>query len=162
MHTKSPASDSAPPVRYATFKARAIAFVTDIFMIGMPITLLIMLLFGHDQVTQSAGGIDVVLDPDQARAHAPNPYASVLQMVLYLGTYVLFWRYGGQTPGKKMMHIRVVDALTMHTASWGQLMLRYVGYFVSVIVLLGFFYGLFRRDGRTLHDLISGTAVIEA
>lgn len=162
MHTTRSSSGSAPRIRYATFKARAIAFVTDIFMIGMPITLLIMLLFGHDQVTQSAGGIDAILDPDHARAHAPDPYASVLQMVLYLGAYVLFWRYGGQTPGKKMMRIRVVDARTLQTASWGQLLLRYVGYFISVIILLGFFYGLFRRDGRTLHDLISGTAVIEA
>lgn len=150
-----------PKIRYADFKERAMAFVTDIFMIGIPITLIIMMAFGHDQMMHSAGGLDVLLNPEEARKHAPNPYASLTQMLLYCITFVLFWHASGQTPGKKMMQIKVVDARTFKTASWGKLIVRFVGYFLSFVTLVGFFTGLGRKDGRALHDLLSGTAVIK-
>ncbi|UFS62446.1 RDD family protein [Sulfurimonas sp. HSL-3221] len=154
--------ESAPKVTYADFKSRALAFITDIFMIGIPITLIIMIAFGHDQMMNSAGGTDVLMNPAEAKQHAPNPYASITQMLLYAVTFVLFWHKSGQTPGKKMMQIRVVDAQTFRTASWSRLFLRFVGYFLSALTLVGFFTGLLRRDGRALHDLLSGTAVIRA
>lgn len=159
---KKPRNTGKPKVRYAGFKERAMAFVTDVFMIGIPITLIIMIAFGHDQMMQSAGGVDVLMNPSEAQKHAPNPYASATQMLLYAVTFVLFWHRSGQTPGKKMMKIKVVDASTFETASWGRLLLRFFGYFISFITLIGFFTGLYRRDGRALHDLISGTAVIRA
>ena len=138
------------------------AFITDVFMIGIPITLIIMMLFGHDQMMHSAGGIDVIMDPTEAKKHAPNPLASVTQILLYGVTFVLFWHANGQTPGKKMMQIKVVDAATFKPASWSRLILRFFGYFLSFVTLIGFFTGLWRKDGRALHDLISGTAVIQA
>ena len=149
-------------IRYADFKERAMALTTDIFMIGIPITLIIMIAFGHDQMMNSAGGLDVILDPAEAKKHAPNPVASIVQMVLYCTTFVLFWHANGQTPGKKMMEIKVVDANTFETASWGKLILRFFGYFLSAVTLVGFFTGMSRPDRRALHDLISGTAVIKA
>lgn len=147
---------------YPRLRERALAFVTDIFMIGIPITLFIMIVFGHNEMMHSAGGVDVIMDPESARSHAPNPVASLLQMVLYLCAFVLFWRTSGQTPGKKMMRIKVVDAVTFERASWLQLIVRFFGYFLSFITLIGFFTGLFRKDRRALHDLISRTAVIDA
>jgi uncharacterized RDD family membrane protein YckC len=159
---KKQAQAVKPDVRYAGFKERAMAFVTDVFMIGIPITLIIMMAFGHNQMMESAGGVDVLMNPSEAQKHAPNPYASATQMILYAVTFVLFWHRSGQTPGKKMMRIKVVDASTYRTASWGRLFLRFFGYFISFITLIGFFTGLFRRDGRALHDLLSGTAVIKA
>ncbi|MBD3800145.1 MAG: RDD family protein [Campylobacterales bacterium] len=162
-HTKpKPKPKNGPTVTHADFQSRALAFVTDIFMIGIPITLLIMIVFGHDQMMNSAGGMDVLMNPAEARKHAPNPYASMTQMLLYAVTFVLFWHKSGQTPGKKMMRIRVVDAATFQTASWGRLILRFAAYFLSALTLVGFFTGLYRRDRRALHDLISGTAVINA
>ncbi len=151
-----------PKIRYADFKERAMAFTTDIFMIGIPITLVIMILFGHDQMMHSAGGLDVIMDPVEAKKHAPNPVASIVQIVLYCTTFVLFWHASGQTPGKRMMQIKVVDAKTYETASWGKLLLRFFGYFLSALTLVGFFIGMSRSDGRALHDLIAGTAVIKA
>lgn len=163
-HTKRQptTAPSAPKVRYAGFKERGLAFVTDIFMIGIPITLIIMILFGHNQMMHSAGGMDVLMNPAEAKQHAPNPVASIVQMTLYALTFILFWRLSGQTPGKKMMQIKVVDAVTFERASWGKLLLRFVGYFLSFISIIGFFAGLFRPDKRALHDLVSGTAVIRA
>ena len=148
-------------VTYAGFWKRVLAFMTDLFMIGMPITLFIMFTFGHNQMN-SATGLDVIMDPEAAKAHAPNPVSSILQLVLSMLAYTIFWHKTGQTPGKKLAEIKVVDAETMQNASYFQLGIRYIGYFVSLISIVGFFTGLLREDKRTLHDLISRTAVIDA
>ena len=115
--------------------------------------------FGYDQV-KSAGAMDVILQTEKATTQAPDPTGSIIQVLLSLAIYVIFWRMSGQTPGKKMARTVVVDATTLQRASWPKLVLRFVGYFISMITLVGFFVGLLRKDKRALHDLISGTAVI--
>lgn len=146
-------------VVYAPFWPRALGFCTDIFMIGLPISILMMIVFGSDQM-HSATALDVIVHSDKARFNPPNLLASITQMLLFLFTYVWLWHRYGQTPGKKLAHIRVVDATTFENASYWKLTLRFIGYFLSLITLIGFFIGFFRRDKRALHDLLSGTAVI--
>ena len=148
-----------PKVRYAGFWSRVLGFVTDIFMIGMPITLLMMAVFGYDE-TKSADAMDVIMQNEEALTKAPDPTASIAQIALSLILYVFFWHNSGQTPGKKMARIKVVDAKSLELASWPQLIIRFLGYFLSAATLVGFFIGLMRKDKRTLHDLISRTAVI--
>lgn len=146
-------------IDYAPFWPRVSGFATDIFMIGLPISLITMMLFGYDQM-HTASGLDVLVHDPKAQSNPPNPMASLLQIALFLVTYVWFWHKSGQTPGKKLARIRVVDAKTMDYASYWKLFLRFIGYFLSFITLIGFFIGLLRKDKRALHDLISGTAVI--
>ena len=159
-HTKR-IQPSKPIVYYAPFWSRALGFCTDIFMIGLPIALLMMILFGYDQM-HTAGGMDVIVHNEKALAHPPNPLVSLTQLSLFMIVTVMFWHRGGQTPGKKLARIRVVDARTLGNASYWKLILRFIGYFISLITLIGFFIGLLRRDKRALHDLLSGTAVIRA
>jgi uncharacterized RDD family membrane protein YckC len=156
---RKPARREEKPVPYAGFLPRLLGFVTDLFMIGLPVSLLIMMIFGYDQVN-SAGAMDVILQTEKAATHAPDPTGSIVQVLLSLVIYVAFWHNSGQTPGKKMARIRVVDAKTLGRASWLKLTVRFVGYFLSALTLVGFFIGLLRRDKRALHDLISGTAVL--
>lgn len=158
-HAKNPRETTEKPAVYAGFWARTLGFVTDVFMIGMPVSLLIMMTFGYDQV-KSAGAMDVILQTEKAVTHAPDPTGSIVQVLVSLAIYILFWHTSGQTPGKKMARTVVVDAKTLQRASWLKLVVRFVGYFLSMITLVGFFIGLLRKDKRTLHDLISGTAVI--
>lgn len=155
---KQPKTQEKTRVLYADFVARSKAFVTDIFMIGLPVTLIIMIFFGHDE-TKSAGALDVIVQDEKALTHAPDPTASIIQILLIMGAHVLMWRKTGQTPGKKFAMIKVVDAKTLQSASYIKLIIRFIGYFLSVITF-GFLIGLFRKDKRCLHDLISGTAVI--
>ncbi len=152
---------SKPVVHYAPFWSRALGFCTDIFMIGLPIALLMMILFGYDQM-HTAGGMDVIVHNEKALAHPPNPLVSLTQLSLFMIVTVIFWHRGGQTPGKKLARIRVVDARTLGNASYWKLIVRFIGYFISLITLIGFFIGLLRCDKRSLHDLLSGTAVIRA
>jgi len=108
----------------------------------------------------TASGLDVLVHDPKAQTNPPNPIASITQMSLFLITYVWFWQRDGQTPGKKLSRIRVVDAQTLQLAPLWKLTLRFISYFISLITLIGFFVGLFRKDKRALHDLLSGTAVI--
>lgn len=148
-----------PKIVYASFWPRALGFVTDIFMIGLPVSLLIMAFFGYEQM-HTATGLDVIVNDPKAHTNPPNPVASILQIGLFMLAYVLLWHYSGQTPGKKLARVRVVDAHTFQTAPYWKLILRFIGYFLSLLSIIGFFIGLLRRDKRTLHDLFSGTAVI--
>lgn len=75
---------------------------------------------------------------------------------------ILFWvNMNGQTPGKKIMNIKVVrvdgkpvDYLTS--------MLRYVGYFISAIpLLLGYIWVLFDEKKQGWHDKLANTYVIK-
>lgn len=133
--------------------------MTDIFMIGLPVALVIMILFGY-QETKSAGALDVIVQDQKALEHKPNPMASIVQILLIMGAHVVLWRRSGQTPGKKFASLKVVDAVTFQRASYLKLSLRFIGYFISLIFIIGFIIPLLREDKRALHDLLSGTAVI--
>lgn len=166
MRTKTPKKNrqktsTAPIIHYASFWSRALAFTTDIFMIGLPIALIIIALFGYDQ-THTAGGMDVLLQNKEALKNPPNPLVSLVQILLFMLVTVVLWHKGGQTPGKKLARVRVVDAVTLKRASYAKLIVRFIGYFISLITLGGFLVGLIRKDNKALHDLISGTCVIKA
>ncbi len=157
---KSQKTPLPPQVFYAKFWSRAMGFITDIFIIGIPVSITFMILFGHDEMNK-AGAVDVIVQSENAINNAPDPMISVAQLLLSLIIYVTMWRLSMQTPGKKMARTFVVDASTLERASIFKLVLRFLGYLLSCLPLfLGFFVGLFRKDNRALHDLISGTAVI--
>jgi len=134
------------------------AFTTDIFMVGLPITIIIMIFFGYDQM-QSAGFSDAVMQTETAQQHAPNPLASVVQFLLYITTFVLLWKLTGQTPGMKMAGIEIVDVQTLKRPSYLQLIARFFSYFLSLF-FFGYLWGLFRKDKRMLPDLIARTTLI--
>lgn len=78
--------------------------------------------------------------------------------------YVLgFWSaWNGQTPGKRVMGIRIVKA---DGTPFGLVpgIIRYVGYIISgIVILLGFIWVLFDKDKQGWHDKIAGTYVVKA
>ncbi len=151
--------ESKPP-HYASFLSRLTAFITDLFMIGIPVSIIAMMIFGYEQVN-SAGAMDVILETQKAKDNAPSPIASIAQLLISAFVYIAFWYKSGQTPGKKMARIKVVDAKTLKQASLAQLTLRFFGYLLSTMIMfLGFFLPFLRKDKRALHDLLSQTAVI--
>jgi uncharacterized RDD family membrane protein YckC len=81
----------------------------------------------------------------------------LLPMVLI----IFFWVRFRATPGKQLMDCQVVDASTLDNLRVGQSVLRYLGYFVSLLPLgLGFFWIIWDRKKRGFHDLIAHTVVI--
>ena len=101
-----------------------------------------------------------------AAALAEQPQKSLkwelLFELLVLLVTLLFWKkFQGATPGKKFMHVKIVDAITFGEIDNKQAITRSLGYLASTFTfLIGFFMVAFREDKRGLHDLLAGTAVI--
>lgn len=75
---------------------------------------------------------------------------------------ILFWVYKSATPGKMMLHLSIVDAETGGKPSTGQLIGRYLGYYVSALpLLLGMFWVGIDKKKQGWHDKLAGTLVIK-
>ncbi|MCC6612787.1 MAG: RDD family protein [Anaerolineae bacterium] len=120
----------------ADFGARFLAIVIDGFVLG----LIAGLLFGAGR---EAGGI--------------------ISFVVGLVYNWYFWtRQEGQTPGKRIMHLRVVktDGSAINDTD---AIIRYIGYYINTAVLmLGWLWALIDERGQGLHDKIAGTMVVRA
>ena len=91
---------------------------------------------------------------------------AVSTLINYVGpaiVVILFWVYKSATPGKMICGIKIVDEATGSNPKVGQSILRYVGYYVSAIVLLlGFFWVIWDSKKQGWHDKIAGTVVIKS
>ncbi len=68
----------------------------------------------------------------------------------------------GQTPGKRIMNIRVIKTDGSRITDKDALV-RYVGYWVSaVFMLLGFIWAFFDRSSQAWHDKLAHTYVVWA
>ena len=67
----------------------------------------------------------------------------------------------GQTIGKRALGIRVIDLGTGGPIGYGRALLRWVGRFVSsLVILLGYFWMLWDRERQTWHDKMAGSVVV--
>jgi uncharacterized RDD family membrane protein YckC len=89
--------------------------------------------------------------------------AWVISFVMTLGYNWFFWtRWDGQTPGKRLMGIRVVKVDGSAISSTDAL-IRATGYYVnSMFLMLGWIWALFDEQKRGWHDLFAGTVVVKA
>ena len=76
---------------------------------------------------------------------------------------VLFWIYRQATPGKIAIGARIVDARTGAKPGTGQLVGRYLGYYVSIIpLMLGILWVAFDPRKQGWHDKLAGTVVVRS
>jgi len=76
---------------------------------------------------------------------------------------VVFWLYRAATPGKMAIGARVVDAATGQPPSFNQSVLRYLGYYVSILPFcLGLIWVGFDPRKQGWHDKIARTVVVRA
>jgi uncharacterized RDD family membrane protein YckC len=74
---------------------------------------------------------------------------------------LLFWVERQATPGKMVLGLRIVDAVTGETPTMGRLTLRYVGYLVAALPLgLGYLWALWDKQKQGWHDKMAGTVVV--
>ena len=103
--------------------------------------------------------VEFFADPD-----AEGPLAWTLGLVA-LAVWVLYfaWPYSahGQTPGKKLLGIRVVT-LDGSRLNWRTGIVRTFGYSLSALPLgLGYLWAIWDPDKQTWHDKVAGTTVVE-
>ena len=74
---------------------------------------------------------------------------------------VVFWIYKSATPGKMALKLTIVDARTGGKPTTGQLIGRYLGYYVSMLPLfLGIIWVGIDKRKQGFHDKLAGTVVV--
>ena len=154
----TPSTSTAPTVPLkGGFRRRAVAYTLDLLLLELIYGL--FLFIGATAVDLAeAGDFDAMLLGDNLAAMALS--FMLLWAALFLLYFTFFTYWGGQTPGKMLMRVRVV------TKDFGNLTLlrafaRTLCYFLSSLFLgLGFLIAAFDRDKRALHDLIAKTYVV--
>jgi uncharacterized RDD family membrane protein YckC len=100
-----------------------------------------------------------------ANSHKDSDFSSpgdFFMSVVLPGIVVIgFWMWKSATPGKMAIGAKIVDATTGAAPTTPQLLLRYLGYFVSVFpACLGLVWVGFDRRKQGWHDKIAGTVVV--
>jgi len=155
---------AAPPLEYVGFGPRFVASLVDSVWIT-PVILLLGLLY---QRSDDSRLVDQMLrDPEhvstQALLAAGNSMwgDTLIQCLIAAALVVLCWFARNATPGKMLFHARIVDARTGAAPGKGQLLLRYLGYYVSLIPFgLGFLWIMVDPRKQGWHDKIAGTVVV--
>lgn len=119
------------------------AFITDMFMIMMPIMYITTY---------------VILDGKDS--FQGNESAHWITMAIYGIITITFWVKKGQTPGFKAYDLILIDDKTKKTLGVVAATLRYILFLVSAITILGALLPFFRKDKKTFQDLVMGTSVI--
>ena len=154
-------------VRYAGFWIRFIASFLDTIFLALPVGIVIYFLSGGEwfDFTQYQQNIQMAM-VGNAHAIDNQPQTSLTWEIIFeisvLVVTVIFWdRWRGATPGKKLLHIKVVDAKTLDDITNKQAITRSLGYIPSTLLFCaGFLMVLFRKDKKAMHDLLADTAVV--
>lgn len=135
-------------IEYAGFWLRVAASLIDTIMLLVLLFPLLSLIYGMSYWTE------------------PRPVSGVLDFLLnYMAPgiiVILFWIYKSATPGKLILKMKIVDAETLHEAKTGQLIVRYLGYYLSTIpLLLGLIWVGIDKRKQGFHDKLAHTLVIK-
>jgi len=154
-------------VRYAGFWIRFLASLLDTIFLALPVGIVIFFLSDGNWFDFSQYQHNVMMAMS-GNTHAldTQPQTSLKWELLFevsvLVVTMLFWkRWRGATPGKKFVHIKIVDNKTFKDITNRQAITRSFGYIASTFsFLIGFLMVAFRKDKRGLHDMLAGTIVI--
>jgi uncharacterized RDD family membrane protein YckC len=144
----------APGVRFAGIGQRIIGYIIDGFVVGILGTVVFFVLGLLAAALSSAG------------ADALAGISALLMVVAFFGIMLLyfpyFWQASGQTPGMKLMRIRVVRDADGGPITWGPAVIRLIGFWVSSFVFyIGFLWVFVDKRRRGWFDLMAGTCVVE-
>jgi len=130
---------------YASISTKTKAFITDAFMLLMPIMYIVVYFV--------VGGL-----PAFSKQLATG--WSYILLPNFIVVLLFFWK-SGQTPGCKAYDIKLVDSKTGEKAHPLAIGLRYYFELISIISIIGLAMAFFRKDRKCLHDLLSGTVLVD-
>ena len=139
-------ADKAPDFVPAPIAARLKAFLTDTFMITMPILYIVIYL-----VMGSREGF---------REHMALGWLYIVT-AHYLIT-IAFWLKSGQTPGLRAYGLKLVRwSDPTKKINLLQATIRYFAMPLAILSIVGVAMALFRKDRATLHDLVSLSRIVQ-
>jgi uncharacterized RDD family membrane protein YckC len=145
-----------PPVptlygRYAGFASRLLAYVVDrLIILGLLLVLSPVVTFLLDALPTPQLTREMIIG---LLALLPTVTGAIYTMG--------FWLLAGQTPGKRVMGVRIIRT-DGRRLNLGNVFRRWVGYWISTWFLLGFLWILVDRRRMGWHDHIAGTLVVYA
>ena len=87
-------------------------------------------------------------------------FIAVAGLLVEVAYFAGFWSTAGQTPGMRLMHLRVVDR-SGSAPGLGRSLLRLVGLALAILLLFtGFLPALVDDRRRALQDFLAGTVVV--
>lgn len=134
-------------LEYVGFWPRFGASLVDTILLGIIIYPLLTAFYGESYWT--------------SEEFVKGPLDFLLSWVFPAIAVIMFWVAKQATPGKMAVAAKIVDAKTGNAASTGQLIGRYLAYFLSGIPLfLGFIWVAFDERKQGWHDKLAGTVVV--
>jgi len=120
------------------------AFITDSFMLLMPILYLIFYV--------------VMGSREEFAKHMLLGWIYIL--VPHFLIIIGFWYFKSQTPGYKAYDIKLVNN-DLNKPTIIQLVIRYFTFLLSLLLVGSLFFAIFRKDKKALHDILSGTIPLQ-
>lgn len=134
-----------PTIPFAGNGLKAKAFLTDTFMLFMPIFyFVIYVVFGSLQAASEQKLL--------AWSYALVPFVLLQTIFMY--------KDKGRTPGARANGLKVIDCDTLDKPSLFSIIFRNLALILTVFTLFGWMMMFFRKDKRGLHDFLSNTCVI--
>jgi uncharacterized RDD family membrane protein YckC len=130
-------------INYAPIPTKIKAFLVDMFMIMMPTAYIITY---------------VIMNGKNDMQHSLIARTSL--GVIFGIIMISFWTAKAQSPGYRAYNLLLVDTKTLKKPSIAKAILRYIAFIVSSTIIIGELMAFFRKDKKTLHDLLSGTFAI--
>ena len=147
-----PQAPAATP-SYEGLVTRAIAFTVDAALINLAALV----------VSVSVGLALSVLDPSNEVENVALAVAGVAYVLWTVSYFVVFWSATGQTPGNRLLRIRVCRAEDGDVLRPRKSLLRLGAMVVCALPLFaGFLPILLDNRRRGLHDMIAGSVVVSA
>jgi uncharacterized RDD family membrane protein YckC len=143
------------PLQPAGFVTRLVAFVIDQVIIATILSFLsaiVGVLFQSFRLGQFLGTGDLTLQ----LALIPLGAAGFILGLFY---YVGFWLLAGQTPGKAFLGLVVIRADGRPLRPWAAIV-RWLGYWLSGILFLGYLWILIDNRRQAWHDKLARTLVV--
>ena len=135
--------------KYAGFWIRVAAALIDTVLVLLVIMPLLLAIYGKDYMTATSV------------SWTRGAWDFLLNYIFPAIAVIAFWTYKSATPGKMILKMKIVDATTGGKLSVGQSLIRYLGYYVSIIPLcLGLIWVGIDKRKQGFHDKIAGTVVI--
>ncbi len=129
---------------YAPSGLKVKAFLTDAFMLVMPIMYVVFYLV--------MGGREGFAE------HKMMGWVYILIPLILLQTIFLFKT--GQTPGYRAYNLTLIEENSGEKPSLVIILFRNFSAVLSMFTFFGWIMMFFRKDSKTLHDLLSATAVV--
>jgi uncharacterized RDD family membrane protein YckC len=153
VHPGRVAEVTAAPLGYSGIVTRAIAFALDALVIQ----------FVAIAVAGTFALILSVVSPPDRFDSVIVVVGSVAYALWLVGYFVVFWSTTGQTPGNRLLEIRVCRAADGELVGLGTAMLRFAGLILAAIPLFAGFLPILVDDRRRgVHDMLAGTVVVPA